>query len=244
MPRQSIKDRASLCREKLLARHGELERRVAQARDLAGAKNIVGAPSFAHFAKGGNLEHMRDRVAQPQKLCRQHRTRPCKKRKDGAPSARWRTPTSSKDGPTRQAFGISRVTVVISVLHQLLRQNTQLRFKTPDDFGRCVSRQHSTRIVKPTLLLALLSFVSVALAQNAPARTDLYHVHFAKAALGKGAELGEYLKTADPNVPMSAHHIAGEDSRMNCLAKVERSDSKRRRCAAPGAWAASATEDC
>ena len=73
--------------EKFLARHGELERRVAQARDLAGAKNIVGAPSFAHFAKGGNLEHMRDRVAQPQNLCRQHRTRPCKKRKDGAPSA-------------------------------------------------------------------------------------------------------------------------------------------------------------
>lgn len=58
-----------------------------------------------------------------------------------------------------------------------------------------------------TLLLALLSFVCVSFAQNAPARTDLYHVHFAKAALGKGAELGEYLKTADPNVPMSAHHI-------------------------------------
>ena len=66
------------------------------------------------------------------------------------------------------------------------------------------------------LLLALLSFVSVSQAQNAPARTDLYHVHFAKAALGKGAELGEFLKTADPNVPMSAHHIVlrhqdGED---------------------------------
>jgi hypothetical protein len=67
-----------------------------------------------------------------------------------------------------------------------------------------------------TLLFALLLFASVSPAQSAPARTDLYHVHFAKAALGKGAELGEYLKTADPNVPMSAHHIVlrhqdGED---------------------------------
>jgi hypothetical protein len=67
-----------------------------------------------------------------------------------------------------------------------------------------------------TLLFALLLFASVSPAQSVPARTDLYHVHFAKAALGKGAELGEYLKTADPNVPMSAHHIVlrhqdGED---------------------------------
>jgi len=67
------------------------------------------------------------------------------------------------------------------------------------------------------LLLALLLCGSIAAAQSTPpARTDVYHVHFAKAALGKGAELGEYLKTADPNVPMSAHHIVlrhqdGED---------------------------------
>ena len=54
-------------------------RRVAQAFDLAGAKNIVGAPSFAHLAKGGNLERMRDWVAEPQKLCRQHRDPPLQK---------------------------------------------------------------------------------------------------------------------------------------------------------------------
>ena len=58
---------------------------------------------------------------------------------------------------------------------------------------------------------------SICVAQSsAPARTDVYHVLFAKAALGKGAELGESLKTADPNVPMSAHRIVlrhqeGED---------------------------------
>ena len=67
-----------------------------------------------------------------------------------------------------------------------------------------------------TLLLALLLFVSICPAQNAPARTDVYHVHFAKAALGKSVELAEYLKTADPNVPMSAHRVVlrhqdGED---------------------------------
>ena len=53
--------------------------RVAQAFDLAGANKIVGAPSFAHFAKGGIVERMRDVVAQPQKLCRQHRYPPLQK---------------------------------------------------------------------------------------------------------------------------------------------------------------------
>jgi hypothetical protein len=67
-----------------------------------------------------------------------------------------------------------------------------------------------------TLLLTLLLFVSIGTAQSVPARTDVYHVHFAKAALGKSVELADYLKTADPNVPMSAHRIVlrhqdGED---------------------------------
>jgi hypothetical protein len=67
-----------------------------------------------------------------------------------------------------------------------------------------------------TLLCALVLFACASPAQNAPARPDLYHIHFAKAALGKGGELGQFLKTADPNVPMSAHHIvlrhqSGED---------------------------------
>ena len=67
-----------------------------------------------------------------------------------------------------------------------------------------------------TLLLVLALFGSISVAQSTPARTDVYHVHFAKAALGKTVELAEYLKTADPKVPMSAHHIVlrhqdGED---------------------------------
>jgi len=69
------------------------------------------------------------------------------------------------------------------------------------------------------LFLVLLAFVSVS-AQNwvaqATARTDVYHVHFAKAALGKGAEEGDYLKKQDPNAPMAGHYIvlrhqSGED---------------------------------
>jgi hypothetical protein len=42
-------------------------------------------------------------------------------------------------------------------------------------------------------LVAAICFFSTALAQNPPvARTDVYHVHFAKATLGKGAEEGDF----------------------------------------------------
>jgi hypothetical protein len=69
-------------------------------------------------------------------------------------------------------------------------------------------------------LLALLLLALVFAVPNAPAqaaaRTDVYHVHFAKAALGKGAELGDSFKTQGPNAPMKGHFIAlrhqsGED---------------------------------
>ena len=67
-----------------------------------------------------------------------------------------------------------------------------------------------------TLLLALLLFVSVSAAQNPPApptaRTDVYHVHFAKAALGKAAEEGDFLKTPSPNPHrLVLRHQDGED---------------------------------
>lgn len=71
-----------------------------------------------------------------------------------------------------------------------------------------------------TLLLVLLLFLTVAVAQNPAAapgpRTDVYHVHFAKAALGKGVEESEYLKKQAPDSPMPGHFIVlrhqdGED---------------------------------
>ena len=38
-------------------------------------------------------------------------------------------------------------------------------------------------------------------------RTDVYHVHFAKAALGKATQLGDWLKTPDQSNPMPDHFI-------------------------------------
>ena len=42
-------------------------------------------------------------------------------------------------------------------------------------------------------------------ASGATARTDMYHVHFAKAALGKAAELADVVKKPDPSAPMPGH---------------------------------------
>jgi len=38
-------------------------------------------------------------------------------------------------------------------------------------------------------------------------RTDVYHVHFTKAALNKAAQLGDWLKTPDPHNPMPDHFV-------------------------------------
>jgi heme-degrading monooxygenase HmoA len=38
-------------------------------------------------------------------------------------------------------------------------------------------------------------------------RTDVYHVHFTKAAVGKAVQLGDWLKTPDPHNPMPDHFI-------------------------------------
>ncbi|MFN2509114.1 MAG: hypothetical protein ABR589_10130 [Chthoniobacterales bacterium] len=42
---------------------------------------------------------------------------------------------------------------------------------------------------------------------SAAAKTDMYHVHLAKSALGKSAELAEVLKKQDPAAPMKGHYI-------------------------------------
>ena len=72
-----------------------------------------------------------------------------------------------------------------------------------------------TTIIAITLLSLLP--VAVVQAQGAPKsaekiagagkRTDVYHVHFAKAALGKAVQLGDWLKTPDSNNPMPNHFI-------------------------------------
>jgi hypothetical protein len=42
---------------------------------------------------------------------------------------------------------------------------------------------------------------------TAAARTDIYHVHFAKAAQGKAADLADVLKKQAPDAPMPGHMI-------------------------------------
>jgi len=81
------------------------------------------------------------------------------------------------------------------------------------------------------IILATIGLTSVGLAQSpspaaassspAPAaspaaHTDLYHVHFAKAALGKAAEQADALKAQAPDAPMPGHfivfrHMDGDD---------------------------------
>ena len=89
---------------------GECRRRVTRFLTSLAQKNIVGAPSFARFAKGGNLERMRDRLQSHKNRVGSIVTRPCKKRKDGAPSApmahtdiikKW--PPAQRSGPSFQA---------------------------------------------------------------------------------------------------------------------------------------------
>jgi hypothetical protein len=74
--------------------------------------------------------------------------------------------------------------------------------------------------MKSALLLVLPLFVCASSVQNSSAqsaaRTDVYHVHFAKATLGKGAEEGDFLKQQSPDAPMKGHylvlrHQSGED---------------------------------
>src|SRR6266576_3130116 len=123
----------------------------------------------------------------------------------------------------KNAFGTNKT----SLMNLISITNMQCLLQLPVSPGP-FSQINRSRIAKTTLegnlkstrtlLLVLALFGAIAMAQSTPppARTDVYHVHFAKAALGKAVELAEYLKTADPKVPMSAHHIVlrhqdGED---------------------------------
>ncbi len=50
--------------------------------------------------------------------------------------------------------------------------------------------------------------VSASTAAAAPAaRTDMYHVHFEKAALGRAADAGDAVKKQAPDAPMPGHYI-------------------------------------
>lgn len=54
----------------------------------------------------------------------------------------------------------------------------------------------------------LMLVLSALAAQSAYAqRTDVYHLHFAKAVPGKAADLATQLKTQDPKAPMKGHLV-------------------------------------
>ena len=53
----------------------------------------------------------------------------------------------------------------------------------------------------------LLSAVSVSAQTVQPANTDVYHVHFVKAALGQAKALENDLKKQDPKAPMQGHYL-------------------------------------
>src|SRR5207302_7759148 len=48
---------------------------------------------------------------------------------------------------------------------------------------------------------------SATAASSVPARNDVYHVYFGKAAPGKAVQLAEMLKTPNPKDPMTGHFI-------------------------------------
>ena len=67
-----------------------------------------------------------------------------------------------------------------------------------------------------TVVLLSAAPVTFVQAQGSPApaasatpapRTDVYHVHFAKAAAGKAAQMAEDLKKPDPKAPMPGHTL-------------------------------------
>jgi hypothetical protein len=58
-----------------------------------------------------------------------------------------------------------------------------------------------------TFVRAQSSPSPAASAAPASARTDVYHIHFTKAALGKATQLADWLKTPDPKAPVPSHFV-------------------------------------
>jgi hypothetical protein len=64
------------------------------------------------------------------------------------------------------------------------------------------------KITSTVLFAVSILAAQSALAQRGAApRTEVYHVHLAKAAPGKAAQLGNFLKDQGPNPPMKGHLI-------------------------------------
>ena len=65
----------------------------------------------------------------------------------------------------------------------------------------------TTSTTTKTTSSAAAASPAAATTSAAPARTDVYHVHFTHAAPGKANALGDFMKQPDPNAPMPGHSI-------------------------------------
>lgn len=63
------------------------------------------------------------------------------------------------------------------------------------------------QFVRVLLVIAAVCGSLIAQTKSAPVATDVYHVHFTKAALGRAADLGKSVSTPDPKAPMPGHFI-------------------------------------
>jgi hypothetical protein len=148
--------------------------RVAQPSDLAGRADTVGAPSLAYFAKGGQRccprycvwrhaqkaiagarasdnVHVMTTVSPMQAVrrdqttwYRQHRTRPCKERKDGAPTYQFRERKHRNPGQARATrpwdlFVGLRATGYVRLFHDSTNEVQLMRLSYPKPWGTYLS---------------------------------------------------------------------------------------------------------
>jgi hypothetical protein len=79
-----------------------------------------------------------------------------------------------------------------------------IRSLSPQTYGK------GETSMKNALTLCVTLLISSAAAQNAPAQrtsTDVYHVHFVRAAPGKAGALADSLKKPDPKAAMPGHFV-------------------------------------
>ncbi len=62
-------------------------------------------------------------------------------------------------------------------------------------------------LVSPVPFVQAQGTPKPAATEKSAAPAGVYHVHFTKAALGKAAQLGDWLKTPDPKAPMPGHFV-------------------------------------
>src|SRR6478609_10013020 len=90
----------------------------------------------------------------------------------------------------------------------MMRNLLNLNSKTKMKINICLLNLALTALLPTGFVQAQSSPAAKASsAPSSPARTDVYHVYFGKAAPGKAVQLAELLKTPNPKDPMPGHFI-------------------------------------